>query len=101
MAGILCVSPEPSPIPGLPNYNCQPRDAVVNYLGNSANSVTAPEPRLVVQRGAAEAFGGDASVDPHVFAVSPRLYGGGCTGAQPCWQWEVVTRLSELRPIPK
>ncbi|MDL2335746.1 MAG: hypothetical protein QFC55_06930, partial [Chloroflexota bacterium] len=28
-----------------------------------------------------------------VYAISPRLYGGGCGGAQPCWLWDVVAKV--------
>lgn len=93
---ILCMSPQFTPPPGLPDDSCPRtgRDAVVDYRNNVASSLTAPEPRLQVQRGAAAEFQGTVGDEPHTFALAPRLYGGACEGAPPCWKWDVVARLT-------
>ena len=91
---IDCVLPPFSPVPGLPNDYCQPHDALLDASFPQGESITPPEPRLRVQRSAARRYGLDDD-QPHVFALAPRLYGGGCAGQPPCLHWEVVGRLTD------
>jgi len=91
----ICTAPVPAPIPGLPpNDYCALRDALVGYPSTTEVSLGASEPRLVVQPGAAQAYGGSIGTEPHIFALAPRLQGFDCESAPPCWKWEVVARLT-------
>jgi hypothetical protein len=99
---IDCANDPAEPIPGLPNRWCQPVDFLSDVkpdgrglLGDSAN-------RLPVQRDAATRFATDDG-SPALYAVAPRLYGGGCEGEPPCWLWEVVAHItdpSDMGPAP-
>ncbi|MEX2546560.1 MAG: hypothetical protein WD830_02075 [Chloroflexota bacterium] len=89
---IDCRAPSSSPIPGLPNNYCQPRDSLVSERP-SAEGLSRGGAHLPVQRGAARTFGVHTDDRAHVFAVAPRLYGV-CFEVAPCWQWEVVGRVS-------
>jgi hypothetical protein len=50
-----------------------------------------------VQHGAPVEFGADEEA---LYAISPRLYGGGCAAEPPCWFWDVVARVDEA-PVPE
>jgi len=74
---------------GLPSRFCANQD----YLSDEIWG--APDlPRgafMDVQAGAADDFGGDEEA---LYAISPRLYGGGCEGGPaPCWFWDVLARV--------
>jgi len=94
LSSIDCSGPDQSPLPGLPNSYCQVRASLLSVRPVAGEVIGPPGARLSVQPGAERAFG--ASDDKaHVFAIAPRLYGGGCPGEPPCWQWEVVARLTD------
>lgn len=99
---IDCIGPRFSPLPGLPNNYCQIQDSLVSEQPPAGELMDLPGARLAVQRGAARAYGARTDNEAHVFALAPRLYGGGCEGEPPCWQWQVVARISDadLGPTP-
>jgi hypothetical protein len=81
---------------GLPSRFCANQDYLGEEIWGASDS-----PRgdfLEVQAGAADSFGGD---DEALYAISPRLYGGGCEGGSPpCWLWDVVARVDAAPVIP-
>lgn len=102
---IDCVMPSVGPLPGLPNRYCQPTSSLIDEYRQSGpaddRSTTAS---LHVQRNAAQVYGVRTDRDPRIFAIAPRLYGYCFPGPPPCWQWDVVGRLTveanEPTPTP-
>ncbi|HUP82773.1 MAG TPA: hypothetical protein VM284_01120, partial [Candidatus Limnocylindria bacterium] len=74
---------------GLPSRFCFNRDFL--------NSEGPGGGQMHVQAGAADEFGRDEGL----FAISPRLYGGGCADAPPCWLWDVVARVDTPNSAPE
>lgn len=101
---IDCVMPPPgNTIPGLPTRYCQPTDFLTNdrHESDSADLGRATS-KLSVQRQAGGEFGHGDNPSHGLFAVSPRLYGG-CFGDSPCWEWDIVARLTDVattQPTP-
>jgi hypothetical protein len=91
--------PDPA-LDGLPSRFC----AATDSLGSQAtgDGELPREPFIWVQEEAADQFGTDGEA---TYAISPRLYGGGCAGQPPCWFWDVVARVDdaltpEIEPSP-
>ncbi|HUR17075.1 MAG TPA: hypothetical protein VMZ33_07300 [Candidatus Limnocylindrales bacterium] len=93
---IDCDGPAFPAIPGLPTRHCQPVDFLADEPAQPDDRGSlGTSDRLTVQRDAAVGFAPDEPTEKAVYAVAPRLYGGGCVGEPPCWLWEVIARVSE------
>jgi hypothetical protein len=95
---IDCVYPPPGGIlPDLPSRYCQATD----WLASERRSPDDTGPvgiTIQVQRSAGQQFGQLVDSAHAVFALSGRLYGGGCGEEPPCWLWDVVGRLTPPPP---
>ena len=96
---IDCTAPEFSILTNLPSRYCQPTDSLT-HEPQPGGSVRGAELGDVirVQRSAAQQFGTVEGTSQGIFALAPRLYGGGCAAEPPCDLWEVVARLSDVAP---
>jgi hypothetical protein len=100
---IDCMKPSAPPVPGLPSRYCQPGDRLSNLQVDPAvGDLPDGGVSMPVQRDAAQVFGRGEDSSHGFFAVSPRLYGE-CLNESPCWQWDLVGRISdatEASPTP-
>jgi hypothetical protein len=93
----------PPNLPGLPSSYCQPSDFISDAEPPAGDRVRPDEEWLRVQRNAGQMFGARMQERPSLFAIAPRLYGGGCGPEPPCWQWDVVAHVdppSDPTPPP-
>ena len=98
---IDCIMPPADDqIPGLPSRYCQPTDTLTSAWGGRWNG-GGQAAALQVQVAAAEQFGRRSLSSRGLFAISPRLYGGCFPGPSPCWEWDIVGRLSETPLVPQ
>lgn len=96
---IDCVPRAFPDVDGLPSRYCTLSD----FLSSAAPEgccVPRGKDQLTVQVGAADRFAANLQGHDATYAISPRLYGGGCTAAPPCWLWDVVARLNGPPDVP-
>lgn len=89
---IDCVPRQFPDLDGLPSRYCR----LTDYLSSEQpTGEVAPDSAagLQVQRAAAKQFRGPNADESAMYAIAPRLYGGGCSGAPPCRLWDVVARV--------
>ena len=93
-------SPLGGEMAGLPSRQCANWDLLTSAPAAANAEVVDLKEAIVVQKGAPAMFGAPGQPSHGIFAVSRRLYGGGCISDPPCWQWEVVGRLSAETQTP-
>ncbi len=102
---ISCRPPDPGTVlDGLPSKWCgNPAWIAPEPMAIDPSGFTVPDDFISVQHGAYLQFADHPAVNENelleprwaTYAIARRLYGGGCPdNAPPCWDWQIVARVS-------